>query len=162
MLSSLPAVASGILGMFAGILLKRDELPAGRRILYLLVAGIGCLALGWLWGLQFPIIKKLWTSSYVLFAGGWSFLLVAVFHAVIDVGKFGIWARPFVWIGMNPITIYLLVALIDFNAVVRRIIHQPLIDEMEPWGLLVVAVLGLVIPIAFCQVLYRERIFLRL
>ena len=42
---------------------------SGRRILYLLVAGIGCLALGWLWGLQFPIIKKLWTSSYVLFAG---------------------------------------------------------------------------------------------
>ena len=111
--------------------------------------------------LQFPIIKKLWTSSFVLVAGGYSFLLVALFHAIIDIAKFDIWARPFVWIGMNPLTLYLVAGLLGFSDLVRRLIHQPMMDRMEPWGHLVVAVLGISLMLYFARWLYRNQIFVR-
>ena len=49
--------------------------------------GLGCLGVGMLWGLEFPIIKNLWTSTFVLVAGGWSLLLLALFYTIIDVLK---------------------------------------------------------------------------
>ena len=70
-------------------------------------AGAACLGLGFLWGREFPIIKILWTSSFVLVAGGWSLLLLALFYTVIDVLKLRAWAFFFVVIGVNAITIYI-------------------------------------------------------
>ena len=46
----------------------------------LIAAGVATIAVGYLWGLQFPVIKNIWTSSYVLVAGGWSLLLLALFY----------------------------------------------------------------------------------
>ncbi len=77
------------------------------------------MAVGWLWGLVFPIIKILWTSSYVLFAGGWSLLLLALFYWVIDVKGYRRWAFPFVVIGMNAITIYFLQSFVNFEEISR-------------------------------------------
>ncbi|NLT75368.1 MAG: DUF5009 domain-containing protein, partial [Planctomycetes bacterium] len=72
---------------------------------------------GYLWGFVFPIIKILWTSSYVLFAAGWSLLLLALFYWIIDVVGLKRWAFFFVVIGMNPITIYFLDGIIDFAGI---------------------------------------------
>ena len=161
-LSSIPAVASGLLGIFAGLIIRRNDLTEAQRIGYLIVAGLSCLSLGWAWGNQFPIIKKLWTSSFVLFAGGWSFLLVAIFYLIIDVWKLEFWARPFVWIGMNCITVYMANNLVGgFRGLVRRVVHQPVVDRMGDWGDLVVTILGLVLAVAFCRYLYKRQIFLR-
>ena len=66
------------------------------------------MALGFLWGLEFPVIKKIWTSSYVLVAGGFSAMLLGVFYWIVDVKKYQTWCQPFVWIGMNPIALYLI------------------------------------------------------
>ena len=76
------------------------------KALGLACAGLACLGLGMLWGRDFPIIKILWTSSYVLVAGGWSLLLLSLFYTIIDVIKFRAWAFFFVVIGVNAITIY--------------------------------------------------------
>ena len=76
---------------------------------------------GWCWHLQFPVIKKLWTSSYVLVAGGWSCLLLAGFYYIVDVRKWQRWCQPFVWIGMNPITLYLATSVVSFNAIGERL-----------------------------------------
>ena len=161
-LSSIPAVASGILGIFAGMLIRREDLSNAQKVGFLALAGLVCLGLGWAWGLQFPIIKKLWTSSFVLFAAGWSFLLVAVFYLVIDVWNLKLWARPFVWIGMNCITVYMARNLVGgFNKLVGRVIHPPMVEAMGDWGSLVVTSLGLLIAIAFCRYLYAKQIFLR-
>ncbi|MCP4191517.1 MAG: DUF1624 domain-containing protein [Planctomycetaceae bacterium] len=161
LLSNLPAIGSGILGMFAGMILMNPAFTSRQRMTWLIGLGVGCLLVGWLWGFQFPINKKLWTSSFVLFAAGWSYLLVALFHLVIDIAKFDIWARPFVWIGMNSITIYMLTNLISFRSVVLRVVHPPLLSAMGNWAELVVSLLSLSLCVGICYLLYRKQLFLR-
>lgn len=162
LLSTLPAIGTGLLGIFAGLLLRRQDLGDRQKTLRLVGLGLACLAAGYVWGLQFPIVKKLWTSSYVLVAGGWSYLLLALFYQVVDVWGFKSWSRPFVWIGMNPITIYMLDNLVGgFNTLARRVIHEPLEETLGAWGGLAVSSLGLLMAIGFCWYLYRQRIFLR-
>ncbi|MGK0186769.1 MAG: putative acyltransferase [Verrucomicrobiales bacterium] len=101
--------AGGMLGMLGGLvgqrikLFKQPELRCGAE---LLTAGVACLLLGWLWSLSFPIIKGLWSSSYVLWSAGWSLLLLALFYSVIDVWKLKWLGWVFVPIGMNAITVY--------------------------------------------------------
>lgn len=161
LLSNLTAIATGLLGVFAGLLLYRSDLTKRQKVVYLAAAGCGCLLVGWLWGQQFPIIKRIWTSSYVLWTGGWSYLLLALFYLVIDVWNLRRWAQPFIWIGMNPITIYMLANLVGFSSLVRRVVHQQYFDAIQPWGDLLLALLSLLLAIGICYVLYRKRIFIR-
>jgi predicted acyltransferase len=122
LLSTLPAIATCLLGVFAGMALQRAGVEDRRKVRQLVIAGAVCLAVGWLWNLQFPVIKKIWTSSYVLVAGGWSFLLLALFYYVVDVRQWRRWCEPFVWIGMNPITLYLASSVLSFHGVANRLV----------------------------------------
>jgi predicted acyltransferase len=162
LLSTAPAVATCLLGVFAGLLLKNKSVPDQRKVVMLFGAGAAGVALGFLWGLQFPVVKKLWTSSYVLVAGGYSCLFLAVFHQVIDIWKCRKWAMPFVWIGVNPITIYLAHNLIDFNALANRFVGGPIKAGLGAYGEVLVA--GVVVAFTFIVVhfLYRRKVFLRL
>ena len=121
-ISTLPAICTALLGALAGHWLRSNR-SGSRKAAGLALAGIACLMAGYLWGLIFPIIKILWTSSYVLYAGGWSLLLLALFYWVIDVLGFKRWAFFFIVIGMNPITIYFLRRFVDFGG----------IAEFFPW-----------------------------
>jgi predicted acyltransferase len=114
-LSSMGFAASVLLGVFGGHILRSSK-SQGVKILMLVGAGLGCLALGWLWSYAFPIIKHIWSSSMVLWAAGWSYLLLAVFYGVIDVLGLRKWAFPFVVIGANAIFIYMATELLDFGA----------------------------------------------
>ena len=96
-LSTIPAVATCLLGVFAGLLLQNSSVSDRRKLAWLFGAGVVCVALGWLWSLQFPVIKKIWTSSYVLVAGGYSAMLLGLFYYVVDVLKWQTWCQPFVW-----------------------------------------------------------------
>jgi predicted acyltransferase len=84
LLSTLPAVATTLLGVLAGHWLLSDR-NRWIKALGLALAGGACLGLGFLWSQEFPIIKILWTSSYVLVAGGFSLLLLSLFYTIIDV-----------------------------------------------------------------------------
>ncbi|CAN0505705.1 unnamed protein product, partial [Phaeothamnion confervicola] len=97
LLSTLPAIANCLLGVFAGQLLK-GPFGSYKKVLTLLAGGALCVLAGWLWGESFPVIKKIWTSSFVLVAVGYSAVLLGLFYLVVDVWKFQWWARPFVWI----------------------------------------------------------------
>jgi heparan-alpha-glucosaminide N-acetyltransferase len=111
-LSLIPTLATMILGLLAGNVLRSSR-DARARIRWLVVAGLIGLAAGWLLGMLgiVPVVKRIWTPSWVLFSGGWCFLLLAGFYAVIDVaGKRG-WAFPLVVIGMNSIAAYLIAHL---------------------------------------------------
>jgi predicted acyltransferase len=112
-LSSLGFGATVLMGVLAGHLL-RSKLAGTRKALLLAGAGLGCLAGGWLWSLAFPIIKHLWTSSMVLWSGGWCLLLLALFYWLIDVLGYRRWAFPFIVIGMNAIVAYMAPDLINF------------------------------------------------
>lgn len=113
-LSIITFTCTVMLGVFAGHLL-RSQKSKTDKVLWLLAAAIGCLLLGLIWGHWFGIIKRLWTSSFVLFAAGWSYLLLAVFYLVIDVWQLRKWAFGFVVIGTNAIAVYVAVHLFDFK-----------------------------------------------
>lgn len=161
LLSTLPAIASCLLGVFAGLLLKRTDLPESKRVGYLALCGVCCLAAGWLWHLQFPVIKKIWTSSFVLVAGGYSFLLLAAFYQIIDVWKISRWAIPFVWIGVNPITIYFGGRFIGFEDMAKLFVGGPVAAACGPYAELLLAVTTLFFGFLFLRFLYQRKIFLR-
>jgi predicted acyltransferase len=159
-LSTIPAVATALLGVLTGYWLRSGR-PAMSRVLGLIVAGGLCLLLGTIWGSTFPIIKNLWTSSYVLVAGGWSLLLLAFFHLAVDVLGFRRWAFFFVVIGANAITIYVVPRFIDFSKAADFFLgglvrHSGSFEPvLKTAGVLAAKWL-------FLLFLYRKRIFLRL
>jgi predicted acyltransferase len=167
LLSTLPAVATALLGVLAGQWLRSGykwQAKAGG----LALAGVACLLIGMAWGewipaIAFPVIKNLWTSTFVLVAGGWSLILLAIFYAVIDGMNWRSWAFFFVVIGANAITIYLGHDLIDFEHT-ARLLFGGLGRWSEAKGVdrgLVLAVGVLTIEWLALYVLYRNRIFLR-
>jgi len=161
LLSTLPAIATCLLGVFAGLLLISNRIPSQNRVFCLAAAGVGGVALGWFWGLQFPVIKKIWTSSFVLVAGGYSALLMALFYQVVDVWKYRKWAQPFIWIGENPITIYMAVNLIDFGSIAQRFVGGDINRYCGVYGRLVLVAASLILELWILSFLYRRKIFLR-
>jgi predicted acyltransferase len=106
-LSSMTFITSVMLGVFGGEIL-RLQIADWKKAMMVLGLGLLCLGLGWIWSLWFPIIKHLWTSSMVLWAGGWSYILLGLFYLVIDVWKFRRWSFPFIVIGANAIFTYMI------------------------------------------------------
>jgi predicted acyltransferase len=109
---------------------------------------------------SFPIIKILWTSSYVLFAGGWSLLLLALFYWVIDVKGYRRWSFFFVVIGMNAITIYFLQNVIEFERIAEFFLHG-LATRAGLYKSLLLISGALAARWLFLWFLYRHKIFLR-
>jgi len=166
LLSTLPAIVTCLLGVLAGVVLKRDGLTAAQKSAWLVGGGIALTAAGYLWSLQVPFIKSIWTPSFVLATGGMSTILLGLFHQVIDVWQRKQWATVFVWIGANAITLYLLNALMGFDGPARRIaggeFGQMLDRVLLPGlGALVVNLVALGLVIALAGFLYRRKIFLR-
>ena len=163
-LSTFPAICTALLGTFTGHLLisKDTRLTGLKKALIILAAGIISLAVGKLWSYNFPIIKNIWTSTFVLFAGGWSLILLAVFYLVIDVWGFRGWAFPFVVIGLNSITIYVIdTGIIDFGQMSKYFfggIAHFFSDLAQPVILASGTVLCMWI---FLYILYRNKIFLK-
>lgn len=167
-LSTIPAIATCLLGVFAGFLVKSTSIADPRKVAWLAGAGLLAVALGWLWDFNFPVIKKIWTSSYVLVAGGYSALLLATFYLVVDVWKYQKWCQPFVWMGMNSITIYLASNILGgFGKLAGRLAGGDIKVFLDAhvargFGDLVVACVGLLLAFWLVRFLYQRRIFLRL
>lgn len=117
-ISTFPAVCTALLGALAGQWLRSNR-TGEAKAQGLRIAGVVFVIIGWLWGREFPIIKILWTSSYVLVAAGWSLLLLALFYWIIDVKGYRKWSFPFVVIGVNAITIYFLQSFVNFEEISR-------------------------------------------
>jgi predicted acyltransferase len=161
LLSTLPAIATCLMGVFAGLLLDNREVEDETKVFYLAAAGAAGVAGGWLWALQFPVIKKIWTSSFALVAGGYSSLLLALAYQVLDIWKFQWWAQPFIWIGVNPITIYLAANFIDFGSIAQLFVGGDINHFFGPYGQIVQVATTVTIELLFLYFLYRRKIFLR-
>jgi len=166
LLSTLPAIGTCLLGVLAGLLLKDERLTPSKRSLWLIGAGITMVAAGYLWGLQFPIVKSIWTSSFVLVAGGYSAILLGAIHQLADVWGWKAWATIFVWIGVNAITLYFINGVVGFQPFARRFVG----GDVAAWlgqtvtpgtGLFITHVVGLAFAVALAGFLYRRKIFLR-
>lgn len=167
-LSTIPAIGTCLLGVLCGLLLRNRKMPDQQKVWILLGAGAVAVCLGWIWGIEFPVIKKIWTSSYVLVAGGWSAILMGTFFLIVDVWKWQRWCQPFVWIGMNSITIYLAENILGgFDKVSARFAGGSVESFLDAhvtagFGSLVVTLLGLFLAFLFVRFLYRRKVFLRL
>jgi predicted acyltransferase len=166
LLSTLPAIGTCLLGVFAGLLLKEPSWQPHQKTLWLIGAGAAMVALGVLWGLQFPIVKNIWTSSYVLVCGGLSALLLGVFHQVIEAWERSSWATIFIWIGASAITLYLINGIVGFKPLATQLVGGDVgsfVDsQLTPGaGSFLAHVVGLLIAVALAGFLYRRKIFLR-
>jgi predicted acyltransferase len=162
LLSTMAAVANCLLGVFAGLLLAATQISDKKKTWCLLGGGAGSLALGFLWSQPFPIIKLLWTSSYVLVACGYSAILLGVFFQVIEIWRVRKWAQPFVWIGTNAITIYLVANIVDFQRLARRFVGGDVKVALGHYAGLAQATVALMIALSLVHFLYRRKLFLRL
>jgi predicted acyltransferase len=106
LLSTLPAIGTALLGVFTGEWLRSKQSPQSKAW-GMLAFGITGLVLGEIWGIWFPINKKLWTSSYVLFAAGFALVCLALCYWATDIKRWrGAWTKPFLVFGRNSITVY--------------------------------------------------------
>jgi predicted acyltransferase len=163
LLSTIPTLASCLLGLFASLLLREKSAADMKKVYWLIGGGVALVLIGYMWGMQFPVIKKIWTSSYVLVAGGYSFVLLGVFYLVLDVWKIRKWATIFVWIGMNPITIYMARNIIDFDDLASRFVGgelQTLFDDKI--GYLLLTTVSLALTLTLARFLFKRKIFIRI
>ena len=160
-LSVFPSVALAMGGVFAGELVRRTDVTGGRRALALVGAAVALAALTWIWTPWCPIIKKIWTPTFVTAALAYSLAMFALFYWIVDVLRFRRWTFFFRVVGMNALTVYL------FN----RIVPVPKIAGFFFGGvisLLPAAYTGLLTNFAiltiawlFLWFLYRKDVFLR-
>lgn len=165
LLSNIPAIGSAMLGIFTGQFLRNapPKFTPGKKALYLLTAGAALVVAGWLWGLVFPVNKNIWTTSFVLFAGGWSMLLFALFYYIIDVLQFKKWSMPLVWLGCNSILIYMAAhGVINFEATSQFLFGGIFNRLPAAWHDALLWTGVAIIQFAALYFLYRKKWFLKL
>lgn len=176
LLSDLPAIGTALMGILAGLWL-RSKRSAGTKTAGLALASLSSLVAGYLWSMEFPLNKHMWTSSYVLVAGGYSLALLAFMHFAFEQRNWRKgWTWPWLVFGSNAIAAYMFSELLTstlFNISMTGADRKP-IDAMT-W---IVAHISVLIPntqwaafaysvlfTAFCFVpvwiLYRKKIFLK-
>jgi predicted acyltransferase len=157
---SFTGACSVMLGIFAGHWLRSNR-TENEIFVGLVFAGLFCLAVGYVWSISFPIVKLIWTSSFVLVAGGYSLLLLALFYYIIDVRGFTRWAFFFMVIGMNALTIYVLEKIVDFGAPANWLFGgiARSTGSIEP---IVTAMSVLLVEWGFLYWLYRKKIFIKI
>ncbi len=163
LVSTIPAVATGLMGIFAGELLRTKDniLSKNNKVIYLIAAGVISLMICLVWDYFFPINKNLWTSSFVLCAGGFSILLLALFYWVIDVMNYRKWTFFFVVIGMNSIVIYMASDFINFGYTAEALFGGLL--GFLPEGAAKVGEVFAFIAVewTFMYILYKNKLFLK-
>ncbi len=120
-LSTIPALATTLIGVLAGRWLRSDR-SGEEKTGWMFVAGLIMAGLGLLLDMWLPINKNMWTSSYVIFTGGWALMCMGCAYWLIDVKGYQKWARPCVILGMNAIAIYVLAETL---ATFLWIVHWP-------------------------------------
>jgi predicted acyltransferase len=174
LLSTIPAIASAMGGVFAGDWLKERHQPHHSAGLFF--AGLLATMVGLAWGRVFPINKNLWTSSFALFSGGLAAQALALCHWLVDVQGWRAWSRPLAAFGRNPLAAYFL--SVGFDSLLTRVsiaggslkgtvYRGAFVPALRPCcgaeaASLGYAVVYVVLWGAILGEMYRRRIFLRI
>jgi predicted acyltransferase len=105
-MSTIPAIATSMLGVIAGRWIVRKEKPLLERISGMFAVGAIGMMVGLMWNWAFPINKSLWTSSYVIFTAGMACVSIATIMWIVDYCNVKWWTKPFVIYGVNPIVAF--------------------------------------------------------
>ena len=161
LVSTIPAIVTALLGMFTGRYVKESEDSGEKKTLKLLCAAAILLGIGLAWSIWFPIVKKLWTSTFVLTMAGYSVAMFAIFYYIIDVRKH----RKLDWIfrvvGLNSITIYMAQRIIDFSSINGFFLNGFASIFPENIGSFIISLGYFVLCWLFLYFLYRKEIFLK-
>lgn len=165
-LSFIPTLGTMILGLLAGGILRSERQPESK-IRWLALAGLIGLAagalLGWL-GIC-PVVKRIWTPGWVLFSGGWCFLLLAAAYAIIDWRGHRRWTFPLVVVGMNSIAAYCIAHL--FEPFIAKNLRTHLGNALfgiggAPFEPLLHGAAVLIVEWLLLYWMYRRNLFLRI
>lgn len=164
-LNFVPTLATMILGLMAGRLLQSDRAP-WSKLRWLVSAGVLGLTGGWVLNLTgvCPLVKAIWTPSWVLLSGGWCFLLLGCSFLLVDWWGYSRIAFPFTVIGMNAITAYLLAQIhssLAFYALRRLVGETPFSFLGDPYAPLLYGIATVAGYWTALYILYRRGIFLR-
>jgi predicted acyltransferase len=186
LLSTLPSISTALFGLLAGLWLRTARSP-GRKVAMLAVAGALALCAGLAWSQSFPINKKLWTSSFVLFAGGWSLVSLSATACVVDLWRLGqpkplgnqlsstshpLIYKPVLVFGTNAILAYMISELGDsivttvhvagssLKTVSYRVISTGI--PLPAWSSLLYSSAFVLICWLLVLPFYRRRLFLRI
>lgn len=175
-LSTLPAIATTLLGNLTGAWLLFSSQSKQRKLLGITAIGTMALIVGWIWGLSFPINKGLWTSSFVLWTGGMALILLAFCFWAIEIKQWKKWSKPFEIFGLNAMAAYFLHI---FFLKIQAMIHLPRMDgsvgnlriyiteHLFGWATLKTASLMyafsyILVWLFILSILYRHKIFIRM
>lgn len=159
-LSSLNFGVTVLTGTFTGYILKDKKWMPERKLTYLLAIGAAMVAIGWIWGIWHPVIKKLWTSSMVLVSSGYCFLLMGLFYYIIDYKgwkKYTEWLKVY---GMNSIVAYMLAMCVNFSCIGHSLFHG-LEQYMGVYYQVWITLSNAVIVYLILWRMYKKNIFLR-
>ena len=156
----IPAIATALLGCLTGQLLKRNDIDGLKKTRFMAIGGVVCLGLAWLWNMEFPINKNLWSSSFVLNCAGWSLLLLSLFYLVIDVWQFRRGTLFFTVIGSNSILIYMAPSFLDFDYT-NESLFGGILSLTGDFKTLLLAVTLLSFKWGLLYYLFRKKIFLK-
>ncbi len=171
LLSSIPAIGTVIIGYLVGSYIDRSKMQ--RPALSTLVAvGVLGIAIGMLWGRVFPIIKALWTSSYVLYTAGIATLVLTLFVWLIDMKGIKKWSQPLIVFGLNPLFIYALSGIIirimwmikwdDGEQALQPFIYNGLASVFgDTGGSLAFAILYVMLHWLIAWWMYKRKIFIK-
>jgi len=162
-LSTLPAIVTALLGMFTGqfVRLSTERFSGNKKTVWMLIAGVSLIVVGYLWSFAFPINKKLWTSTFVLVVAGYSVIMFAIFYYIIDVRGWSKYSLFFRVVGLNSITIYLAQRIIDFSKINNFFFGGIIGKCPESLAPLITSTGYIVVCWVFLYILYKQKIFLK-
>jgi predicted acyltransferase len=164
--SSFPAISNAIAGMLTGYFLLTN-ISKDKKVIHMLITGVMLIIIGHIWGWEFPINKRLWTSSFVLYTSGWALTIFAISFWFTDVLGYQKWSKPFIVFGSNAIAIYVLADIygtIFKHTHIKEIIYNSILDSSlcPKVASLTWAIFSVTLCYFTALLLYRKKIFIKL
>jgi predicted acyltransferase len=162
--STIPAIATALLGVFVGTFLKVNySFSIKVKLLLMALTALVLIMAGLIWDINFPINKHLWTSSFVCFVGGFSILFFVFFYLIIDLFGFHKWAFPLILIGSNSILIYIAAeGLVDFKHTADYVFGGLINFTPLVWQPFFAALSVTVVQLLLLYFLYKRKWFLKI
>jgi predicted acyltransferase len=145
----------------AGEMIRSDN-PEKKKVVWMFITGLALIGLGALLHPVIPVVKRIWTSSWTVFAGGWAFLLLGTFYWAIEIKGWRRWCFVFQVVGMNSIAIYVLYQMLHHSIDTWTwVFTRGLLGPMGDLGIILQAWLVLAIHWYFVYWLFKREIFLK-
>ena len=161
LVSTIPAIASGLLGILAGNFLKNGTMTPTSKSMAMAILGVVFVGLAHVWDIVFPINKNLWTSSFAMNVGGYSLILLSLFYYVIDVLGYKKWAFFFKVIGTNSIFIYVSGSFIEWGYATNGFFKWLGQLAGDPYNAVLLAIAYVLVKWSVLYLMHEKKIFLR-